>query len=229
VQKLTVIAALFFISRLVFALSLDDISAGDAAGGLREALLQGSGNAVSILGRTNGYYQNPKVRIPLPGNLVRAEKYMRMVGMGHQTDELVATMNHAAEAAVPEAKTLLVGAVEQMTITDAKNILTGGDDSVTQFFKSKTVDDLTQKFLPIVRQHTEKLQLAQKYNEYASTAAMLGVVKKEDADINQYVTRKALDGLYNVIADEERALRANPLGATGSLARKVFSSLGYGK
>ena len=220
-----VLIYLYLIPWTATALSLEEISSSDASGGLREALLQGTGNAVTLLGHTNGFLDYPKVRIPLPKNLAKAEKLMRMAGMGKQADELVATMNHAAEAAVPEAKTLLVGAVEKMTITDARQILTGGDDSVTRFFKFKTSVDLAQKFLPIVRQHTEKLQLAQKYNEYAATGAMLGLVKKEDADINQYVTRKALDGLYSVIADEERSIRANPLGATGSLARKVFGAL----
>ena len=216
---------LYLIPWTATALSLEEISSSDAAGWLREALLQGAGNAVTLLGHTNGFLDNPKVRIPLPKNLAKAEKLMRVAGMGKQADELVATMNHAAKDAVPEAKTLLVGAVEKMTITDARQILTGGDDSVTQFFKSKTSAELAQKFLPIVRQHTEKLQLAQKYNEYAATGARLGLLKKEDADINQYVTRKALDGLYSVIADEERSIRANPLGATGSLARKVFGAL----
>ena len=224
-RKLLVVSVLWLISHAVFALSLEDISAADTAGGLREALIQGSANAVSILGRANGYLKNPKVKIPLPQNLAKAEKLMRMAGMGRQADELVVTMNRAAEAAVPEARTLLVGAVKKMTISDARQILTGGDDSVTQFFKSRTYTDLTQKFLPIVRLHTEKLLLAQKYNQYAATGARLGLVEKEDADINQYVTRKALDGLYTVIADEERAIRANPLGATGSLARKVFGAL----
>jgi len=224
-HKVIIVAAFLLGSSMVYALSLDDISPGDAAGGLREALLQGSGNAVSLLGRTDGFFKNPKVKIPLPKNLAKTEKLMRLAGLGQETDALVESMNRAAEAAVPEAKSLLVGAVQKMTITDAKNILTGGDDSVTKFFKEKTVTDLTQKFLPIVRKHTEKLLLAQKYNEYAAAGAGLGLIKQEDADINQYVTRKALDGLYKVIADEERAIRANPLGATGSLARKVFGAL----
>jgi len=225
-RKLFIVSAFFLFPVGVSALSLEDISSVDAARGLREALLQGSGNAVSLLGRTDGYFKNPKVKIPLPKNLAKAEKLMRLAGLGKETDALVESMNRAAEAAVPEAKSLLVGAVQKMTITDAKNILTSGDDSVTKFFKGKTVADLTQKFLPIVRKHTEKLLLAQKYNEYAATGAGLGLVKQEDADINRYVTRKALDGLYKVIADEERAIRANPLGATGSLARKVFGALG---
>ena len=225
-RRLCVILAFFLVPGMVSALSLEDISPSDAAGGLREALLQGSGNAVSLLGRTDGFFKNPKVKIPLPKNLAKAEKLMRLAGLGKETNALVETMNRAAEAAVPEAKTLLVGAVQKMTITDAKNVLTGGDDSVTKFFKEKTVADQTQKFLPIVRGHTEKLLLAQKYNEYAAAGARLGLIEQQDADINQYVTRKSLDGLYKVIADEERAIRANPLGATGSLARKVFGALG---
>ncbi|MGH8120661.1 MAG: DUF4197 domain-containing protein [Gammaproteobacteria bacterium] len=225
-HKVLVLFIFLMVPVFVAALSLDDISSADAAGGLREALLQGAGNAVSLLGRTDGYFKNPRVKIPLPKNLAKAEKLMRLAGLGKQADELIVTMNRAAEAAVPEAKSLLVGAVQKMTVTDAKNILTGGDDSVTKFFKEKTVVDLTEKFLPVVHKHTEKLLLAQKYNEYAAAGARLGLVEEKNADINRYVTRKALNGLYKVIADEEHAIRANPLGATGSLARKVFGALG---
>ncbi len=223
--RLAVVAPLL-LATPALAVSLGDLSDRDAAGGLKEALTQGVGKAVALLGRTDGFLGNSQVRIPLPDGLRQAESVMRFTGMGRQAGELVTAMNRAAEAAVPEAKQLLVGAVEQMTVDDAKKILTGGDDSATRYFQSKTMDPLTQKFLPIVRKATEQLQLAQKYDELAGQGARLGLVRAEDATIEDYVTRKALDGLFFMIGEEEKAIRRDPLGAAGSLAQKVFGALG---
>lgn len=217
---------LLVVSTASWALSLGDITNQEAAGGLKEALTQGVSSAVGSLGRTDGFLGNDKVKIPMPGALAKAEKMLRMAGMGKQADELVTAMNRAAEAAVPEAKALLTDAVKSMSVTDAKNILTGGEGSVTAFFKEKTSAQLTQKFLPIVKQQTAKVDLAQKYDAYAGQGAKMGLVKKEDAKIDDYVTRKALDGLYAMIAEEEKAIRANPVGAVGGLAKKVFGALG---
>ena len=154
-----------------------------------------------------------------------AKAEMRKLGMGKYADELILSMNRAAEAAVPEAKELLLNAVKQMTLQDAKGILTGGDDSVTQYFKRTTSEPLTEKFLPIVRQATEQGDLAQKYNRYAKQGAKLGLIDKKDASLEGYVTQKALDGLFLMIAEEERAIRQNPLGQASSLLQKVFGAL----
>jgi hypothetical protein len=148
-----------------------------------------------------------------------------MLGMGRQADELVTSMNRAAEMAVKEATPLLVGSVKNMSVSDAKGILTGGDDAATQYFRRTTSDALTQRFLPIVKQATERVQLAQQYNALAGQAAQYGLISKEDANIDLYVTRKALDGLFVVIAEQERMIRRDPMGATTSVAKKVFSSL----
>jgi hypothetical protein len=217
---------LLVISNASWALSLGDITNQEASGGLKEALTQGVSSAVGSLGKADGFLKNDKVKIPLPGALQKGEKMMRMAGMGKQADELVNAMNHAAEAAVPEAKTLLTGAVKSMSVDDAKKIITGGEGSVTAFFKEKTSAQLTEKFLPIVKQQTAKVDLAQKYDQYAGKGVKMGLVKKEDAQIDDYVTRKALDGLYTMIAEEEKAIRANPVGAVGGLAKKVFGALG---
>lgn len=217
---------LLVVSTASWALSLDDISNKEASGGLKEALTQGVGAAVGSLGKADGFLGNDKVKIPLPDALAKAEKMLRMAGMGKQADELVTAMNRAAEAAVPEARTLLTNAVKSMSVDDAKKILTGGEGSVTAFFKEKTSAQLTEKFLPIVKQQTAKVNLAQKYDQYAGKGAKMGLVKKEDAKVDDYVTRKALDGLYTMIAEEEKAIRANPVGAVGGLAKKVFGALG---
>ena len=207
------------------AAGLGDISQQDSSGALRQALTQGASAAVASLGKPDGFLGNPKVKIPLPENLQKAEKLMRKLGMGKHADELITTMNRAAEAAVPEAKALLLDAVKQMTLQDAKAILTGGDDSVTQYFQRTTSEPLTVKFLPIVRQATERVELAKKYNRYAKQAAKLGLLDKEDASLEAYVTDKALDGLFLMIAEEERAIRKNPLGQASSLLQKVFGAL----
>ena len=208
------------------AWSLSDLTNKDATGGLRQALEQGANQAVSTLGKKDGFLLNKQVKIPLPPRLAKAEKVMRLAGLGSQADDLVLAMNRAAEAAVPEAKPLLLDAVKSMSVTDAKQILTGGDDSVTQFFKAKTSAALIEKFMPMVRKYTANVDLAKKYNRVAAEGLQLGLIKKEDADIDSYVARSALDGVYKVIGQEEKAIRANPAKAVGNLAKKVFGALG---
>jgi hypothetical protein len=148
-----------------------------------------------------------------------------MFGMGKQADQLVETMNHAAENAVAEAKPILVDSIKKMSVQDAKGILTGGDDSVTQYFKRTSTEQLTAKFMPIVKKETGKLQLAEQYNKFAGKAASAGLIDKKDADIDSYVTQKAMDGLFLMIAEEEKKLRSNPVGAGSDLLKKVFGAL----
>ena len=209
-----------------YALDLGSLTNKDATGGLRDALVQAVGSAVGKLGVADGFLGNPQVKIPLPDSLKKVEKGMKMFGMGKQTDELVTRMNRAAEAAVPEAKDLLVDSVKKMSVDDAKAILTGGDDSATQYFKKTTSAALTQKLLPIVQDATAKVQLAQQYDKYAEMGSRFGVVNKDQANIEQYVTQKTLDGLFTMMAQEEKAIRQNPLGASTSLIKKVFGALG---
>jgi hypothetical protein len=207
------------------ALTLGDLTDKDASSGIKGALESGALAAIGLLGRADGFLGNPKVRIPLPGFLEDAAKILKTLGQGKKVDELVTSMNRAAEAAVPMAKDLLVGAVKSMSVTDAKNILTGGDTSVTTFFASKTRQPLTGTFLPVVTKATEKVGLAEKYNAVASKGVGLGLVKKEDANIQQFVTAKTLDGLYLTIGEEEKKLRQNPAGASSAIVKKVFGLL----
>ena len=207
------------------AFSMDDLSNKEAAQGLKTALEQGAIAAVSLLGKTDGFLGNEKVRIPLPGYLEDASKLLRTFGQGVRIDELVTAMNRAAEAAVPMAKDLLVGAVKSMNVTDAKKILMGGDTAVTTFFAEKTRSPLNVKFLPVVTKATEKVGLAEKYNQVAGKAAEFGLVKKEDANIQQYVTGKSLDGLFLMIGEEEKKIRQDPVGTGSALLKKVFGAL----
>lgn len=214
-----------FLFTNVHGAGLDGLANKDAVGGLKEALTQGAEIAVASLGKSDGFLGNPKVRIPLPGNLDKAAGLMRRLGAKKQVDELETAMNRAAEAAVPEAKTLLVNSIKQMSVEDARGILTGGEDAATQYFRRTTSGALGEKFQPIVQKAIAKVKMADKYDEFAGKAAKYGLVKEKDAHLDQYVTQKALDGLYLMIAEEEKSIRQNPLGAAGGLARKVFGLL----
>ena len=205
--------------------TLDMLTSKDAAGGLRAALSQGVDTAVAQLGTPNGFLNDPKVSIPLPPALEKADRALRMVGMAGDADALKTAMNHAAEAAVAQAKPVFKRALQHMTIADAKRILTGGDDAGTQYFRNATSAELTAQFKPVVAQETAKVKLASRYDEYAGKAANLGLIKAQDANVNDYVTAKALDGLFSRIADEERAIRKDPLGQGSNLIKKVFGAL----
>ena len=194
----------------------------EAAAGVREALERGANGAVDLLGRPGGFLDNPKVRIPLPGALDTAATLLRNLGQGRRVDELVEAMNRAAEAAVPEARPLLVNAVKTMSVADAVRIVHGGDTSVTDFFASKTRPALAARFLPIVTRETQKVSLAEKYNAVASKGSAFGLVRPEDANVQQYVTRKALDGLFLMIGEEEKRIRADPVGTGSALLKAVF-------
>jgi len=213
------------IASAVAAADLSSISNTDATNGLKQALTDGSAAAVSKLGTAGGFLDNPKVKIPLPPALQRIESALRFAGMRKQADDLVVAMNRAAEAAVPEAKTLLVDSVRQMSVQDAKGILTGGDTAATDYFRRTTQTQLTQRFLPIVKKATDQVGLAEQYNSLAGQASQLGLLKKDQSTVEGYVTQKALDGLYVMIAEEEKAFRHNPLGATSDIVKRVFGAI----
>jgi hypothetical protein len=207
------------------ALELSSLSNADASAGLKKALDQGIEVAVGKLGVADGFLKNPAVKIDLPPKLAKAENMMRMLGVGGQLDELVTAMNRAAEAAVPESKVLLKQALKQMSLADAKRILTGGDDAATQYFKQATYTPLKAKFAPIISRATDKVKLGQTYDALAQKAVALGVLKPEDATLQSYVTDKTLDGLFLMMAEEEHAIRKDPLGQASSLLKKVFGAL----
>jgi hypothetical protein len=201
------------------------LTESDAAAGVRAALQRGALSAVGLLGRTDGFLGNPQVRIPLPSALEQAATLLKVLGQQQKVDELVTAMNRAAEAAVPEAKPLLVNAVKNMSVEDAMAIVRGGDTSVTEFFAGKTREPLGEKFLPIVTRATQRVALAEKYNAVAAKATSLGIIKSGEADVQHYVTAKALDGLYLMIGEEEKKIRRDPVGTGSAILKKVFGSL----
>ena len=209
-----------------WAISWGDISNQDASAGLKSALNSSTLKAVEKLAVADGFWNNPKVKIPLPGYLEDARGVMNALGMKKQAEELHLAINRAAESAVGEAKPVFINAIKSMSVQDAKSIISGGQDSGTQFFKGKTSDTLRTKFLPIVKKATERVGLAQKYNEFAGKGAKLGIIKGDQANVESFVTQKALDGLFLMMADEEKAIRADPIGKGTDIVKKVFGALG---
>lgn len=224
--KKTLLLALCLVASGAMALSvanLSNLSNQDTGNGLKSALEKGSLAAVGKLGVENGFLNNEQVKIPLPAMLEKLRPVLKMTGRGQQLDELVVSMNRAAESAVPMARPLLINAVKSMTFSDAKQILTGGETSVTNFFREKTSAELAVKFLPIVKNVTDRSGLADKYNAVVGHVSKLGV--GQTPTVERYVTQRALDGLYRMIEEEEKAIRRDPFGAGSAIIGKVFGAL----
>jgi hypothetical protein len=222
--RLTTLCAGLLLGANAMALSLGDLSQGDATGGLKDALTQGAQIAVKQLGAPGGFSNNPEVKIGLPGKLEKAAGALKMLGMGDQITQLEASMNKAAESAVTQAQPILVSAVKNMSVNDAKGILSGGQDSATQYLDKSSREQIRAKFLPIVKQSTDKVGVAQQYNALAKKAP-LGLLGGKSDSVENYVTEQALDGLFKMIAQQEESIRQNPAAAATSLAKKVFGAL----
>lgn len=220
----SLVLSLCLLASSAMAISLAELSNTDATSGLKAALEKGSVAAVGKLGVQDGFLRNEKVRIPLPPILEQARPILQMTGRGQQLDDLVVSMNRAAEAAVPMAKPLLLNAVKSMTVQDAKQILTGGDTSVTDFFRAKTSAELAAKFLPIVKGVTDRSNLSARYNNVMGQATKFGLAP-EQPTVEGYVTQRALDGLFTMIAEEEKAIRRDPIGSGSKIIGKVFGAL----
>lgn len=197
-------------------------TATEASLGLKTTLEKGALAAVSTLGQTDGFWGNDLVRIPLPAWIEKSRRILRFAGYGDTVDALHEAMNRAAESAVPEAKTLLVGAVKKLTVKDAKKILEGGDTAVTDFFAEKTKDPLSQRFQPMIAKALENVGAVRHYNSLAQQVVSLGLVREEDANLNSYVTRKAVDGLFTMIRQEEIKIRQDPIGTGSAILKKIF-------
>lgn len=196
----------------------------ETASGINAAITRGAEFAVDQLGKKDGFMGNPKVRIGLPESFRKAEKAARLLGFSKQTDELVEAMNRAAEVAVAQAKPILVSAIKNMSLRDAKDILFGPQDAATQYFKRTTSDELANRFRPIVKNATAKVELVDKYNAFAGKAVQFGLVDAKEADLDNYVTTKAMDGLFLMIAEQEKIIRADPIGTGSALLKRVFGA-----
>lgn len=200
------------------------LSDSDIGAGLKEALAKGTRSAVNELGRTDGFWNNPRFRIPLPGPVEQLEGMLQGAGMGSQLDALHLSFNRAAEQAVPVAADVFSEAVRKLSLNDVRGILNGPQDAATQYFKRTTSDTLTVRFKPIVAGVTARVGLAQQYNGLMSSAGPLASMAGAPTDLNSYVTQKALDGLYLRVGDEEKAIRTDPAARSTDLLKKVFGS-----
>ncbi len=229
-KKLLIFAAIMITSLTGLALGQktnNKVSDSDISGGLKEALSKGVSTAIKSLGKDNGFLDNVRVKIPLPKSLQKVEKVVRVAGQGKAVDEFVASMNHAAEKAVPVAVDVFVDAIKKMSFDDARQILfSGKDDSATLFFRKSSEETLRTKFRPIVEEFTAKTGVTQKYKAMVGKAGFAAQFLGKDAtDLDAYVTQKALDGLFLLIADEEKKIRKDPIGRTTGLLKKVFGIL----
>lgn len=199
----------------------------EISGGLKEALFNGVKFAVNTLGRENGFLNDVRVKIPLPNSLQKMEKALRLAGQGKMVDDFVASMNHAAEKAVPVAIDVFMNAIKQMTFNDVRNILfSGQDDSATQFFRRTSEETLRGKFRPIVEKFTNEVGVTQKYKDMMGKYGFVGKIFGQDAtDIDGYVTQKALDGLFFMVAEEEKKIRKDPIGTGSAILKKVFGAI----
>jgi Protein of unknown function (DUF4197) len=203
--------------------------------GLKEALAKGVQTAVANLGHIDGFLTNLNVKIPMPGKLQYVEKTLRAVKQEKLADDFVNTMNHAPESAVPEAARVFSDSIKQMSITDAKNILTGTNNAATAYFRKTTETNLYAKFLPIVKTATDKCGATAAYKTMMSKVGAssqitgllgsTGLVKPEDMDIDSYVTHKAMDGLFTMVAAEEKQIRENPVARTTDVLKNVFGAV----
>ena len=220
-------AAAILVPRVASAQSLSELSDKDLGAGLRGALERGAEIAVSLLGKKDGFWADERVRIPLPDWIKKVERAIKLLGKSKDIEDMKVAVNRAAEQAVPQAKALLMTAVRTMSVEDARQILTGGDNSVTQFFQSRTRDSLTQRFLPVVSNVTSRIGLAGQYNQLAAQVQQTGLIKLSpvQARVENHVTSKALDGLYFMIAEEERKIRRDPVGTGSEILKRVFGSI----
>ncbi len=205
--------------------AISGLSDGEIVNGLKEALSKGTRSAVNNLGRYDGFFKNPRVKIPMPESLEKVEKTLRKFGQDKTADEFIMSMNRAAEQAVPEAASIFSDAIRSMSFSDAKGILQGPDDAATQYFRRSSNSRLTDKMLPIVKKSTNAVGITAKYkNMVDRLGPVSGLVDTKSLDIDQYVTDKALDGLFKLLADEEKLIRNDPAARTTALLKKVFGT-----
>lgn len=205
--------------------SISNLTSDEIAAGLREALEKGVAVTVDLLGQKDGFFGNQKVHIPLPDHLQQVSNGLRMLGQSQYADEFELTMNRAAEAAAPEAKSIFMDAIRSMSIEDARKILDGPDDAATQYFRKIGEARLSERMQPVIEQATAKVGVTNAYNNLTKSLELLGdMVDTQSLDLNDYITNKALDGLFLMIAEEEKRIRENPIERTSDLLKKVFGS-----
>ena len=226
----SLIAVVLFVSpasaqveQLLKGLGGSGVTDSKASAGLKEALEVATEKAVSLTGRTNGYFGDAAIKILMPAKLQTMEQGLRAVGYGPQIDEFVLSMNRAAEQAAPAAKQIFTNAITSMSFDDAKKILTGGNTAATDYFKAKTTDQLTTAFRPAVDKSMSEVGVTKQYQALVGKFETIPFVKTQSFDLDNYVTSKALDGLFHVVGEQEKMIRTNPAARTTALLQEVFA------
>jgi Protein of unknown function (DUF4197) len=196
----------------------------DAADGIREALINGTGESVKVVSVIDGYWGNPEIKIPFPSEAREMESKLRAVGMSKKVDEFNLSMNRAAEKAAVEAKPIFISAIKGMTVRDAINIVKGADNAATMYLKNTTSPELINKFQPIIKSSLDNVNATRYWGDLITTYNKIPLVRKMNPDLAAYVTQKAIDGLFIMIAKEELKIRKDPMARTSELLKKVFGS-----
>ncbi len=202
------------------------LTSEDVAEGLKQALSKGISKGADQASADGGYYQNPRLRIPFPEDAKRVEEKLRQIGLGNEVDKFIVTLNRGAEEAAMEAKPIFIDAIRSMSIRDAWNILRGQDDAATQYLRRTTSDQLRAKFEPVIAKALDQVNATRYYGDIVSTYNRLPGVNKVNPDLNDYATERALDGLFLLVADEEKNIRENPVARTTELLKRVFAQTG---
>lgn len=192
--------------------------------GLKQALDIGARNAIDNVGQANGYLNNDLIRIPLPPALQKTSDLMRKIGLSAQVEQFEQSLNHAAEKAAPEATEIVINAIQNMSIEDSENILNGSDNAATEYFKTQTSTQLTALFKPTIESSLNEVGSTQYYNHLSQQVSAVPIIGKQvNVDLPDYVTQQALEGLFSVIALEEKKIRDNPAARTTELLKQVFN------
>ncbi len=200
------------------------LTTADVAEGLRQALINGITNGSGMASQLDGYFKNPKIKIPFPPDVQKVEDKLRQLGLGSEVDKFVLTLNRGAEDAAKESKDIFISAIRQMTIEDAWGILRGADNAATEYLKRTTSAQLRQKFQPVIANSLNKVNATKYYGEIVNNYNKIPLVQKVNPDLNDYATTKAMDGLFLLIADEEKKIRVDPIARTTEILKKVFGA-----
>lgn len=200
------------------------LTTADVAQGLKEALIKGISTGSDLVSQVDGYFKNPEIKIPFPPEVKKVEERLRQIGLGNEVDKFVMTLNRGAEDAAKQAKPIFIEAIRAMTIEDAWAILRGDDDAATQYLQRTTSGLLREKFKPVIQQSLNKVNATKYYGDIVTRYNQIPLVQKVNPDLDDYATDKAIEGLFVMIAREEKNIRDNPVARTTELLKRVFGS-----
>ena len=206
------------------ALGEESLSTEQVVAGLKEALIKGIATGSAEASKIDGYFKNPKIKIPFPPDVQRVEEKLRQIGLGNEVDKFVMTLNRGAEDAAKEAKPIFINAIKSMTIQDAWGILKGDDNAATQYLIKTTSVQLKSKFKPVIKNSLDKVNATKYYGDIVTTYNKIPFVEKVNPDLDDYATDKAIEGLFYLVAQEEEKIRKDPVARTTELLKKVFAA-----